>query len=315
MIGNLGGGYDLRALDRTVASNLKKVIMQKPARKGNDTKTLSAKSINKYLGCYTEFWRWLGRHYDQVSNKNPFEGMLLKETKVDQAIRLPYSDEQVQMILNYSIKKPKRGREEAANLPSAAHWFPKVLLYTGLRLNELAEVSLADVYELEGVWVLSVSKKYDRESRANKSESAIRVVPLHKSLIKMGFIEFVQAEKTKRVSGYLFDELYKNKNSAKTGRGTPISKWFSRSVKVNLDLLPPSPNTLLDLHSFRTTFITKLKNKGVDAYLAKQVVGHTKTFPNMPYDDLTFDGYAGEARTEIHRLKHMVDLIEYGDSH
>ena len=71
-------------------------------------------------------------------------------------------------------------------------WFLRVLLYSGLRPEELAQMTPDDVMELDGAWCLNV---HDAGDRKLKNRSSMRKVPVHPALIEAGFLTFAEGRK------------------------------------------------------------------------------------------------------------------------
>lgn len=78
-------------------------------------------------------------------------------------------------------------------------WCPILALYTGARINELAQLKLIDIAEEAGHWSISIQPTEDqdlgrsrqRSRQCVKGASAIRTIPLHPRLLEAGFLEFV----------------------------------------------------------------------------------------------------------------------------
>jgi integrase len=262
-----------------------------------------------------QFFVWLFNHGKLSREKGHyFQGKQLKNPKKNIKSNLRYSDEAVHIILNYIPIKPKTGSASGKNWPQAAYWFPKVALYTGMRISEIAELKTCDVYkEDHGGWIVEVTDKGEEEdrygeTRANKTENAIRLIPLHDQLTALGFLEFVAQQKNDRKDDYLFHELFEGKqNIPINGWGDPVGSWFNSRALVKMGLKKPRQT----FHSLRSTFISKLKKRGCPTYIAKQIVGHEKAIYNMSTSDITFDGYGGDERTDYDVLHGWVNAVKY----
>lgn len=306
--------FDCRGIDKKLANSIKGRLLKKRSKdsKGYKQPTIAVKTINKYIGYLSEFFLWLQNHYDGFENRaNPFSGLRIKESKNAVAHRVEFSAEEMNLMLTYNFANDdKNNPKDAKGYRQAAHWFPKIAAFTGMRLNEIAEIRACDVYQMDGVWVIKIADTLQSEtSKSNKSDSAIRVIPVHQSLIDFGFIEFVQHAQSKKRTKYLFNELFKGRKSMPSGGwGTPMSRWFNRTL-LNKRLGIKVANK--DFHSFRTSFICKLKEAGVDAYLAKQIVGHAKQFKDMTGKDVTFDIYGSGVKTKISVLQAIVNQVGY----
>ena len=73
--------------------------------------------------------------------------------------------------------------EQAKTFKEAVGWLVMLGAYTGARAGELCELTVDDVRETDGVHYLTI--------RTGKTESAARAIPLHRQLIKAGFLRYV----------------------------------------------------------------------------------------------------------------------------
>jgi integrase len=63
------------------------------------------------------------------------------------------------------------------------YWLPILGLFTGARLNELAQLRVIDVSSREGVTTLAI---LDQDGLRTKNESSVRTLPMHPKLIELG---------------------------------------------------------------------------------------------------------------------------------
>lgn len=84
------------------------------------------------------------------------------------------------------------------------------------------------------------------------------------------------------------------------------SMWdYSEAMDMVREIREAQQGIMIDFHSFRTTFISRLKFKGCDGYMVKQVVGHMKS------DNVTFERYGKNTSTLKDALKELVEEIDY----
>ena len=172
------------------------------------------------------------------------------------------------------------------------YWAPLLGLLTGARVNEIAQLILDDILAEDDVYYLNLES--DSESgKKLKNANARRKIPIHSTLIDLGFIDYVNALKN---AGYarLFPELKPHKTK---GYGRPVSAWFNESLLARR--LNVERNRTKSFHSFRHSVSTLLKEKGVSPELRAQLVGHVR----------------GETETEVRYSKdlkpiHMIEVVE-----
>lgn len=161
-------------------------------------------------------------------------------------------------------------------------WCPILALYTGARINEIAQLKLCDVFEKAGRWWIAIQitddaeapdKTHSASSQSLKGASAIRTIPIHPRLQQAGFLEFVQ---DMHVCGHerLFPNLPAgtNKETKESNRryGSGIGRQFGAYLK---DL---KFGVGIGFHAFRHVFITHLSKKRVHDSDLALLTGHSK---------------------------------------
>jgi integrase len=148
-------------------------------------------------------------------------------------------------------------------------WVPALGLYTGARLNELCQLSAADVGTEDELAYLDFSE-FDAETgervseRSLKTEGSARRVPIHKDLVETGFLDFVR-DVVERGGGRLFPECRKGPDGL-FSHG--FSKWFGRFCSSQ-GLTARS----LVFHSFRHGFRDACRDAAVPAETAEALGG------------------------------------------
>lgn len=144
-------------------------------------------------------------------------------------------------------------------------WMPLILLYTGCRSNEIAQIYLEQITEEEGIHFFKIEKKFSDQQLKNPQSK--RTIPIHPILIELGILKLIESQREK---GYerLFQELY---HTAKKGYGQAYGKRYNDNKKTWLDketlVKLKNKEILLDLHSFRHNFSGSLKGLIEDGIL------------------------------------------------
>ncbi len=174
------------------------------------------------------------------------------------------------------------------------YWIPLIALHTGMRIDEICQLYVADVIECAGVWCFDVNRKADKKL---KTQWCARLVPIHSKLVSLGFIRYVekmQAEGHER----LWPILRLGKNGYSTAFGKNINKYLKLWVTGDAKGKPPT------FHSLRKNFATALEAAGVDDSTVAKLLGHepaNKTL-NMHYQKLDSDGKALKLKPVIEKL-------------
>lgn len=157
-------------------------------------------------------------------------------------------------------------------------WSPIIALFTGMRVNEIAQLHLDDIHDKEGIWVLDINDS--TPDKKTKNANADRKIPLHPFLSETlglpAYVEKLRAEGEQR----LFPEI----TSHRDGYGQRISRWFNgdggKSTYIGYRRqcgIESTKEVRKDFHSFRHTAIDHLKQKlheGVNVDCMLYVNGH-----------------------------------------
>jgi integrase len=222
----------------------------------------------KYFTRIGTFLRWL-KTIDMTSIDLSAPITAVKVKKVpDSEQKSIFTAEDLKKLFN--SKCYKTGLHKTAS----QFWVPLIGIYTGARLNEICQLSTADVYldPDSQRWVFDFNEDDDNlvENKSIKKEFHKRKVPIHKRLLELDFIEYWKliSKKNKRI----FPELRYVRDENKYGGA--ITKWFSRTYtnKLNCDITTPKTS----FHSFRHTLITHLATvHGISENQASGGLGQT----------------------------------------
>lgn len=150
----------------------------------------------------------------------------------------------------------------------ALYWLPLLMIYTGARREELAQLLVADVRQDDdsGIWYLSIAPG---EGKTVKTLSSRRKVPLHADLLALGFIDY---RNSLTASGRLFPKLEEHPDN---GYGHAVGKAWAKYLKevVKLDS-QASPS-----HGFRHAFKTLCREVGIETAVSDWITGHAA--PNV----------------------------------
>ena len=259
--------------DKTVAE----IVALKP------TVTLSAHTVNKYLSRLSNlFSHGVSHGYMTV---NPAGGLKVKLKSRPDEERDAYTRTDLKRLDLFN-KVPST----TETLKPYCHWTPLIALYTGCRLEEIAQLHLEDIRQECGVLVFDINNKNGKNL---KTLSSARLIPVHPKLIECGLIQYVYSLKTKGEQR-LFPELRKQRD----GYGQTVSKWFQRHKKT-CGIAEGKT-----FHSFRHTFITHLKHKQVDPFMIHELDGHAINSETM--------GRYGKRYTPEILLNEAILKIDYG---
>jgi len=316
----LGKDTPIRSITRTQCREMIEVLRWQPrnasklfpklgpveiaerAKAEQRTDLINAANINTYLNKLGGVLNWAVK--EEMLDRNPAQGLRVPDPTARRDKRLPFSTDQLQALFaaplytgcrddehGYAVRGPARPR-------NARFWIPLVSMFGGLRLNEACQLDVADIRCIEDVDCFAITERSDESAtdKRLKTASSERVVPIHATLLDLGFMDFVRQRKRAKETK-LFGEV----GMGATGyRSTTFSAWFRRFVvKAGAD----SPKTCF--HSFRHGFRDALREARIDRDIALALGGWTTASGSASVSDAYGSGY------RIGTLKEAIDRVHY----
>ncbi|MBY2941423.1 DUF6538 domain-containing protein [Rhizobium ruizarguesonis] len=191
------------------------------------TGKLSRKTVSDKLATIRAILGWgqdqcRGKLYPETPKGTPFDFLEMPTVvKGDSADR------------TYTLKDARHLLTTARTASRTSNrWIPWIIAHTGARVNEITVLEKADITEVEGHWFINIRAEGERTTKTHKG----RKVPIHRALIKEGFVEWVNA----RPEGKLFP--------GGQNEDQRIREWIKENVFPGRENMPP-PN-----HGFRHLF-------------------------------------------------------------
>ena len=172
--------------------------------------------------------------------------------------------------------RPAAGRGEAA------YWLPLLGLFTGARVEELCQLRPEDLYEEDyrdatgkpaKCWVLRLVDN-EEHGQGVKNVYSVRRIPVHRTLIDLGFVEHVKEQVGK---SRVFHELRKDKHGVESSLWS--AWWIQRMLRAECE--PTSPKMVF--HSFRHTWKDISRECGISKELADAIQGHSEADASSNY--------------------------------
>jgi integrase len=223
----------------------------------NDRK-LSQMTTAKHLSAGAAVYDW-AKLQGYVSGENPFKGLAPSKKIIRKTMtkRRPFSEEELLTVFGSREFLTQRD----AN--AARYWIPLLCLFQVCRREEGAQLAVADIQEDQGVPFVRVNDD-EKLGQSLKNEGSRRRVPIHSSLIKLGFLDYVQQMKQ---AGHV--RLFPKLTKGNSGYADPVGKWFGRLV-TKLGILDEA----VVLHSLRHGGISKLTGAGCPHNVCEMLAGH-----------------------------------------
>jgi integrase len=247
----------------------------------NRTRNAYATTLRSIFECARRRGRFTGRD-------NPFDGM---KAKVAGSSYQPFTIPQLQTLFG---ALPREVRPAKHSPETALPWVALIALYTGARLEEIAQLTTADVREESAngarVWCIDVHNGGENKL---KNDSSARLIPVHSELVRLGLLDYVKALR----AGPLFPGL--TRRESKGGKvGARVGELFRKRL-VALGLKRDG----LCFHSLRHCVAGRLDAAGVPQSDAARVLGHAVA--GMSY------GTYSQAGPGLKRVAGVVEQISY----
>jgi len=212
---------------------------------------LATETVNQHIDRLSAMFRWAMDNGHAAAD--PFARLKVKIGGKAKAAkgkpRVPYTSGEIERVLK--VLDPATDER---------HWLPLLGMFTGARINELAQLHLADIQHDAGVDFLHINE--DEPNTRVKGHKSRRV-PIHPELIRRGFLTYVE-QLRKRSETRLFPVL----THGRDGYGQSASKWYNRTFRKQAGIAR-------DFHSYRHTVMAALDAAGVLERVINAIVGHS----------------------------------------
>lgn len=170
----------------------------------------------------------------------------------------PFSVEQLVQIFNPETYEAYCVNDQTHEYSLSRKWMPLIALHTGMRKEEIAQLRNTDIIteQESGVHYIDINRLGGKSTKNKKS--SIRRIPIHDTLIRLGFMDFVKTRSSK-----LFSET-----------GNAVSHAFIRYILM-LGVKKDMADRAMVFHSFRDTFNNKLAIPTVPERLRYALMGHS----------------------------------------
>ena len=252
---------------------------------------LSVATTNKYLMYLTSLFKYAEQR-DYISKSQAYK--LQDKNMVHPRNQNDRFDSDELVILFSKLKDLYGNGNKQEKL-----WIPLISLFTSCRLNEICQMTFNDLLRKDGVWCFKIATEDDDKNKSLKTVYSHRILPLHKTLINLGLVEYLQKQTKKHKPDANMWGLKYEDSRNKYGR--TVSRTFNELSKKLLN----APVRRKTFHSIRHTFATFFR-RVTDNELVLYFDGHSsnnQTFGRYAkYDDYKW------LKVEIDKLKYPFDV-------
>jgi len=191
------------------------------------------------------------------------------------------------------------------------YWVPLLAVFTGARRAEMFYLVVDNIYQSDEIWVIditneSIEDEFEQKDSSNiskpksiKNKPSKRQIPIHKKLIDLGFLQFVDERRKDTKDQRLFKEYPITKVEAGGGFTYNFRKWIDK-LKANLD--PKQAEELFPkfrtLHAFRHLFISETREQEMTETVSRKLTGHA-----VPGANDTHNTYGRRASQNLQRRR------------
>ena len=264
-----------------------------------DNDKIHLTTINKHLDHLSSFMSWCVNN--GYSDMNPFAGVKIKQKKSPRDERDRFSEKELKQIFS---KNNYLYYAEVEKDNYYRYWVPLIGVFTGMRLGEICSLYLDNVREIAGNhrkkrWCLDILEEPNRPDKKLKTQSSRRIIPIHDTLLDLGFIDFVKLLKKEPNRKRLFEELKYREGIY----GREMTRFWGKRYLPLLGVKTEKNG----FHSLRHSVIDHLKQVGVEPHFIAEYVG-------QKHGSMTMDRYGKGYNPDILYNK-CVKKIVYQTSH
>jgi integrase len=274
--------------NKAIFKNLSTLEMINMARKDPEIETITNATFNKHLTGLSAIIKF-AKINRKMKGEDPTIGLSMSTD--DSVERLSYDDDDIKNIFSHKIYK------ETIDKWNSKQWLPIFALYHGMRMEEIGQLLVQDIKTVKDVLYIRISPYDDAGTECKSVKNGTeRDIPIHKRLIELGFLEYLNSKKNQRL---LFPDLKQLPDKLKP----ELSKkthYFSKWYGVQREGFGVQ-NSRKTFHSFRHAFKDASRRYISDEEIRDRLTGHKNNSVGRSYGD----GHAMLA------LKEAIDKITY----
>ena len=256
----IGGDRPIGNISKTDIRGYKETLLR--------TRKLALRTTGKHLRTLSGVFTWAEKQgYLPEGKPNPVRGLAPSDAESEKGAQEihPFTDEQLLRVFS-----SPNFRKQRVTRPDR-YWVTLLCLYQLCRREEGAQLAMKDLGEENGIPFIVITDL--GEDQSTKNPGSKRRIPIHSSLIALGFLDLVQDARRHKQTR-LFHQLPQGPN----GHSDAIGKWFGR----HLDKVGLSQPELV-MHSLRHR-IHYLHALGCPSDVAEMLTGHTASSEHNKYE-------------------------------
>lgn len=230
---------------------------------------LSGATVSRHLTSLSSIWNKSQQRGHIEALANPFANHSVNFVKSKGGN--PLTPTELQAVLALPVftgsERPIGGRGEAA------YWMPLLLLFTGARPGEAAQLLVSDFWQTDsGVWFMRYTDEGEhpvagqRKLKTTRSSTGKREFQVPNVLIDLGLLRYLEWLRSNRETA-VFPQLTLTTKGLYHGWG----KWWGRYVRKSAAI----PKDKRQGREFRHSFPTAARESGLSEDAIGYLLGHT----------------------------------------
>ena len=259
---------------------------------------LSEKTIKRHLTSLNGFFSW-AKMTGLREGDSPAAGFKFRKSKRAREERAAWELEDLQKLFGSPVwtgcmSPHRRSLPGDVIVRDSLYWIPLIGLYSGLRLEEAAQLRVEDIQKDKATGICFFDIRTG-DGRQLKTKASVRKVPVHSALIHGGLLE-AHAEALTSGAKLMFPELTPGGPDQRMGAN--LTKKFG-TYRRAIGLTERD----VGLHALRATFTTTLLNAGVPEAVSAELLGHEEGMT------ITYGRYAKGVSLDV--LQRAVETASY----
>jgi len=266
---------------------------------------LTNKSINNYVDTMAAVFNF--GLCCKVVDVNPFSKGLRLPVGVKSEKSRIFDVTELQTYIGYLAELHSPDRPERT-------WIPLIMLFSGMRCNEVAQLYIDDIQEQDGIHYFRVIDNVERHQSV-KCATSRRNVPMHKKLIELGLLEHVDRMKREKAEQLFPNCVYRP--------GVGLYYDCNLSTALNLPINLIDPDKKLRLYSLRANFRNSIEEKLVNRMIEQLDSGSSASLSGYShYYELALNDTMGHAikgskgdtvyrKRQLHIMNAVLQQAEY----
>jgi len=243
---------------------------------------LAAKTVSDiYLSAVRSMFKWA--HENEHLPDNPAGTVKQAKPRKVYSRERGYTDKEAVVVLKASrahIPRPNQFGfiRETTHMTAAKRWVPILCAFSGARVSEMSQLRKEDVRKEDDRYIIRISP-----DAGTVKSGGYRDVPIHRQIIKEGFIEFVNAAKP----GPLFHGATDSAKYSRAAQTTSdqLARWLRKEGLTPDEVDQPN-------YAWRHRLKTQALELGLTIRVVDAMQGHMGRTAGENYGDVTLNAKA-----------------------